>query len=154
MEKYVLVLTFFSKTSLLVHNHVNQRLQGGETEDPENPKVQFPPASLCANCQSLTHDPAVPFENDKIVEFLQQHYSRDNFYLGLVGDFSSANEKQIDFNQNQGYMIELNDDSTSKFGIFTGLIQQFPFYFLVCVVLLFLFIRRKYWKGKRARHIL
>lgn len=32
------------------HNMVNQRLHGDATEDPNFPKVQFPPPSVCLNC--------------------------------------------------------------------------------------------------------
>ena len=139
--------------SRLVHNHVNQRLHGDETEDPEHPKVQFPPPNLCVNCQSMKSDPGQPFELDQIVEFLHRYYSKENLDFSSVEMFTISEEKKLDFQQEKFSMIELNDDSTSTFGWLITTIAKFPFYFLVfLLVLLLLFIRRKYWKGKRKRY--
>ncbi|PAA81219.1 hypothetical protein BOX15_Mlig027511g2 [Macrostomum lignano] len=49
-----------------LHNRVNRRLAGRPSEDPQHPKVQFPPAALCPRCGD---------SEDAVVEFLTRWYS-------------------------------------------------------------------------------
>ena len=101
----------------------------------------------------MKSDPGQPFELDQIVEFLHRYYSKENLDFSSVEMFTISEEKKLDFQQEKFSMIELNDDSTSTFGWLITTIAKFPFYFLVfLLVLLLLFIRRKYWKGKRKRY--
>ena len=54
------------------HNQVNARL--AETiHDPYFPKVQFPPASLCAECSA---SPSGQFDTDHVFGYLMRHYRR------------------------------------------------------------------------------
>ncbi|KAH7697422.1 Protein F47B7.2 c [Aphelenchoides avenae] len=52
------------------HNNVNQRLSGEASEDPKFPKRQFPPASVCPECQSNG-----AYHEEKIVNFMLRYYS-------------------------------------------------------------------------------
>ena len=76
-----------SRTELVMwlwstHNRVNKRLSREESEngmgDPAFPKVQWPPVSLCSQCQStsssLTED-QVDWKEYEVLEFLNHFYA-------------------------------------------------------------------------------
>jgi hypothetical protein len=144
----------------LVHNHVNQRLHGDETEDPKHPKIQFPPENLCSDCQSTNKDQK--FDLTNTIEFLLRFYSKENLDLSSVENFSISHENKDDVKDRKSFkeqysMIELNDESTVKSGFIrftTSIIRRFPFYFLISFVIIVFFARRRYWKGKRKRYTL
>lgn len=56
------------------HNQVNKRLHGDASEDPEHPKVQFPPASACPQCYFTNGS----FNEPAVVEFLVKRHSAAN----------------------------------------------------------------------------
>jgi hypothetical protein len=144
----------------LVHNHVNQRLHGDETEDPKHPKIQFPPENLCSDCQSTNKDQK--FDLTNTIEFLLRFYSKENLDLSSVENFSISHENKDDVKDRKSFkeqysMIELNDESTVKSGFIrftTSIIRRFPFYFLISFVIIVFFARRRYCKGKRKRYTL
>lgn len=61
------------------HNLVNARLKGHETEDPEYPKFQFPPAFLCPTCRSTNSNITTnnkEFNDKNLPEYLIKYYSK------------------------------------------------------------------------------
>jgi thiol oxidase len=147
---------FVNNYLILVHNHVNQRLHGDETEDPKYPKIQFPPENLCSKCQSTNKDQK--FDLTNTIEFLRRFYSKENLDLSSVETISISHENKDRISFKEQYsMIELNDESTIKSGFLrftTSIIRRFPFYFLISLVIVIFFARRRYCKGKRKRYTL
>ena len=64
-----------------VHNRVNKRLSGDDTEDPKHKKIQFPAKIKCPECYK---NPAIigenesPFESEETLKYLLKFYSIDN----------------------------------------------------------------------------
>jgi len=141
-----------------IHNHVNQRLHGDETEDPKYPKIQFPPKDLCPNCHSNNQN----FDLSNILKFLLQYYSKENIDLSSVNNLTiSADNKEVLKPRHerkslieQYSMIELNDVSKEKSGFIISTIRGFPLYFLISIVIIGFLVRRKYCKGKIKRYTL
>lgn len=142
----------------LVHNHVNQRLHGDETEDPQHPKAQFPSSNLCSNCRSTTND----FDLSKTLDFLLRYYSKENLDLSSVRTFSISSNNQDDSNKmkidrksfmEKYTMIELSDVPTNRTGFF-GFIGRFPIYSLIFLVIIGFVVRKRYFKQKRKRYTL
>ncbi|XP_071495905.1 sulfhydryl oxidase 2-like [Diadema antillarum] len=79
------------------HNHVNKRLRGDPSEDPEHPKVSFPPREMCASCYASTN--VEIWEESRVLGFLKEFYSMRNF------DFSRLHlmqEKEKEENGDMG----------------------------------------------------
>ncbi|XP_058395925.1 sulfhydryl oxidase 1 [Diceros bicornis minor] len=74
------VLWFWSS-----HNKVNARLAGAPSEDPQFPKVQWPPRELCSACHNELRDAPV-WDLSNTLSFLKTHFSPSNIVL----DFPSA----------------------------------------------------------------
>jgi hypothetical protein len=159
-------LPFFSSHDyLLVHNHVNDRLKGDVTEDPKNPKIQFPPAYLCPNCRLRNQNNANEFDSLNTVTFLLRYYSKENIDLSSVENFVPSHDNKGDVispkdhkaSIEQYSMIEINNEATQKSGLFrflTSVIQRFPLYFFISFVIIIIFARRRYCKIKRERYTL
>jgi hypothetical protein len=154
--KYLFIILFFDH-HLLVHNHVNKRLHGDETEDPKYPKVPFPPEYLCSKCQSNNDD----FDLSNIVDFLLKYYSKDNIDLSSVENFNISNDNKEEMKPRyerkslieQNSMIEINNESTQT-SFLISVFQRFSLYIFVIVVIIIFFVRRRYCKGKRKRYTL
>ncbi|XP_007188256.2 sulfhydryl oxidase 1 [Balaenoptera acutorostrata] len=71
------VLWFWSS-----HNKVNARLAGAPSEDPQFPKVQWPPRELCSACHRELRGAPV-WDLDNILNFLKTHFSPSNIVLDL-----------------------------------------------------------------------
>uniref|UniRef100_A0A8C0HVE9 Sulfhydryl oxidase n=1 Tax=Balaenoptera musculus TaxID=9771 RepID=A0A8C0HVE9_BALMU len=71
------VLWFWSS-----HNKVNARLAGAPSEDPQFPKVQWPPRELCSACHREVQGAPV-WDLDNILNFLKTHFSPSNIVLDL-----------------------------------------------------------------------
>ncbi|MBV95239.1 Sulfhydryl oxidase 1, partial [Eschrichtius robustus] len=71
------VLWFWSS-----HNKVNARLAGAPSEDPQFPKVQWPPRELCSACHRELQGAPV-WDLDNIFNFLKTHFSPSNIVLDL-----------------------------------------------------------------------
>ncbi|XP_058130802.1 sulfhydryl oxidase 1 isoform X2 [Dasypus novemcinctus] len=66
------------------HNKVNARLAGAPSEDPQFPKVQWPPRTLCSACHNeLQGDPV--WDLDATLRFLKTHFSLSNVVRHLPG---------------------------------------------------------------------
>ncbi|EMP34484.1 Sulfhydryl oxidase 1 [Chelonia mydas] len=62
------------------HNRVNARLAGTETEDPEFPKLQWPPPDLCPLCHGVVNGRHV-WDEAAVLRFLKAHFSPANIIL-------------------------------------------------------------------------
>ncbi|XP_057582701.1 sulfhydryl oxidase 1 isoform X2 [Hippopotamus amphibius kiboko] len=71
------VLWFWSS-----HNKVNARLAGAPSEDPQFPKVPWPPRELCPACRSELRGAPV-WDLDNTLNFLKTHFSPSNIVLDL-----------------------------------------------------------------------
>ncbi|VDP92194.1 unnamed protein product [Echinostoma caproni] len=79
------------------HNGVNKRLERQPTEDPQAPKVEYPPRSICESCWSKTSDQwelgKTPETKAALVEFLKRHYTSGNWVLNDISpDFITPAE--------------------------------------------------------------
>ncbi|KAM5238766.1 sulfhydryl oxidase 1 [Ctenodactylus gundi] len=64
------------------HNRVNARLAGAPSEDPQFPKVQWPPRELCSACHNeLNGDPV--WDVGATLHFLKTHFSPQNIVLNF-----------------------------------------------------------------------
>ncbi|XP_019486376.1 PREDICTED: sulfhydryl oxidase 1 [Hipposideros armiger] len=59
------------------HNKVNTRLAGAPSEDPQFPKVQWPPRELCSACHNELRGTPV-WDLGNILSFFKTHFSRSN----------------------------------------------------------------------------
>lgn len=64
------------------HNDVNRRLSGAASEDPAFPKIQFPPARLCADCRHSDNNNAVVvagaddnWDTEMVLRYLIPYYT-------------------------------------------------------------------------------
>ncbi|XP_003925477.2 sulfhydryl oxidase 1 isoform X1 [Saimiri boliviensis] len=64
------------------HNKVNARLAGAPSEDPQFPKVQWPPRELCSACHNERLDVPV-WDVEATLTFLKAHFSPSNIVLGF-----------------------------------------------------------------------
>ncbi|XP_023496417.1 sulfhydryl oxidase 1 [Equus caballus] len=71
------VLWFWSS-----HNKVNARLAGAPSEDPQFPKVQWPPRELCSACHNELRGAPV-WDLGNTLSFLKTHFSPSNIVLDL-----------------------------------------------------------------------
>uniref|UniRef100_A0A2K6F7R5 Sulfhydryl oxidase n=1 Tax=Propithecus coquereli TaxID=379532 RepID=A0A2K6F7R5_PROCO len=69
------VLWFWSS-----HNRVNARLAGAPSEDPQFPKVQWPPRELCSACHNELAGVPV-WDMGATLSFLKAHFSPSNIVL-------------------------------------------------------------------------
>ncbi|XP_043347237.1 sulfhydryl oxidase 1 [Dermochelys coriacea] len=65
------------------HNRVNARLAGTETEDPEFPKLQWPPPDLCPLCHGVVNRHHV-WDEAAVLRFLKAHFSPANIILDYM----------------------------------------------------------------------
>ncbi|CAH8572504.1 unnamed protein product [Dicrocoelium dendriticum] len=74
-----------------VHNRVNKRLAGDSTEDPEAPKVLYPPAVVCPGCWSKNSDGhpilgGTVEANDRLLAFLVSQYRSSSWKVYSIGE--------------------------------------------------------------------
>ncbi|NWQ83910.1 QSOX1 oxidase, partial [Columbina picui] len=62
------------------HNEVNARLAGGDTEDPNFPKLQWPPPDLCPQCHKEERG-VHAWDEAAVLTFLKGHFSPANIHL-------------------------------------------------------------------------
>ncbi|XP_021496774.1 sulfhydryl oxidase 2 isoform X2 [Meriones unguiculatus] len=81
------------------HNTVNSRLAGHLSEDPKFPKVPWPTPDLCPACHEEIKG-LDSWNEDQVLVFLKQHYSRDNLVdtysvdQGSPGDWGVLGREQ------------------------------------------------------------
>ncbi|XP_054335409.1 sulfhydryl oxidase 1 isoform X2 [Pongo pygmaeus] len=71
------------------HNRVNARLAGAPSEDPQFPKVQWPPRELCSACHNERLDVPV-WDVEATLNFLKAHFSPSNIILDFAAAGSAA----------------------------------------------------------------
>ncbi|XP_003259016.2 sulfhydryl oxidase 1 isoform X1 [Nomascus leucogenys] len=71
------------------HNRVNARLAGAPSEDPQFPKVQWPPRELCSACHNERLDVPV-WDVEATLNFLKAHFSPSNVILDFPAAGSAA----------------------------------------------------------------
>ncbi|XP_006142438.3 sulfhydryl oxidase 1, partial [Tupaia chinensis] len=64
------------------HNKVNARLAGAPSEDPQFPKVQWPPRELCSACHNEVQGPPV-WDVAATLNFLKTHFSPSNVVMNF-----------------------------------------------------------------------
>lgn len=102
------------------HNKVNRRLAGDATEDPEHPKIQFPPKSLCPKCWKQG-SPTKPFKLNEIIKFLKNFYSKDALSLRNIvrsGPGRQGGKSDVVRLTDDGYS---NDELYNEKSVFSGL---------------------------------
>uniref|UniRef100_A0A8C0IDU8 Sulfhydryl oxidase n=1 Tax=Bubo bubo TaxID=30461 RepID=A0A8C0IDU8_BUBBB len=62
------------------HNEVNARLAGGDTEDPNFPKLQWPPPDMCPQCHREERG-VHAWNQPAVLTFLKAHFSPANIHL-------------------------------------------------------------------------
>ncbi|WAR31291.1 QSOX1-like protein [Mya arenaria] len=70
------------------HNKANARLRGDITEDPKYPKLQFPPKTLCPECQSDTG----VFIKSHVFDFFVKFYGKSAIILESDDSFQTGSE--------------------------------------------------------------
>ncbi|XP_074763043.1 sulfhydryl oxidase 1 [Athene noctua] len=65
------------------HNEVNARLAGGDTEDPNFPKLQWPPPDMCPQCHREERG-VHAWDQLAVLTFLKAHFSPANIYLDFA----------------------------------------------------------------------
>jgi hypothetical protein len=147
--------------SFSVHNHVNQRLHGDETEDPKHPKVQFPSEHLCPKCRLRGNEFNIP----ATITFLRRYFSKENLDTTAVENYvqtldqndPSRSDRRRKASIDQYSMIEINTDAKRKSGLVRFLVtsvQRFPLYFLISFLIVAFLARRRYCRAKRKRYTL
>lgn len=80
----------------LRHNQVNKRLAGDATEDPDFPKIQWPPTELCPDCRK-TVEGNVTWDEPAVLRFMKKRFSENN----LSHDYLEAEAVLLE-NQRKG----------------------------------------------------
>ncbi|XP_039200982.1 sulfhydryl oxidase 2 [Crotalus tigris] len=75
------------------HNVVNARLAGDLSEDPQFPKVQWPPRALCPACHKATQGPPA-WDKTQVLQFLKQHYGSRNLVHTYLEEADNADERK------------------------------------------------------------
>ncbi|XP_055374073.1 sulfhydryl oxidase 1 isoform X2 [Condylostylus longicornis] len=97
------------------HNEVNQRLAGDETEDPQFPKLQFPPPSSCHQCynKEVSASPIldqINWNKHEILQFLKNIYNHQNI------SYYSLNMDQLENSKKSQMMGNVFSDMDMSFG--------------------------------------
>lgn len=77
----------------LSHNRVNKRLAGDATEDPDYPKIQWPPKELCPDCQKMVNSNAT-WDEPAVLSFMKTRFSENNLSYDYLEDESVLLENQ------------------------------------------------------------
>ena len=72
------------------HNKANHRLHGDLSEDPEHPKLQFPPPDLCWNCYNITIQ---SWNMDNVLLYLKAIYSPTKLIHDSSGSYVPAKRR-------------------------------------------------------------
>ncbi|XP_073427455.1 sulfhydryl oxidase 1 [Dendrobates tinctorius] len=75
------------------HNRVNKRLAGDATEDPDFPKIQWPPKELCSDCQKMV-DHNLTWDEPAVLRFMKIRFCEDSLSYDYLEDEAVMLEKQ------------------------------------------------------------
>ena len=91
-----------------MHNKVNKRLHiASSSEDPEFPKLQFPPESLCPGCREAGTS---NWKEKEVAEFLIQRFSSEN----ISWDFTDVEKENIDSDVTYDKRFPAGDDAALR----------------------------------------
>ncbi|XP_061538972.1 sulfhydryl oxidase 1 [Phycodurus eques] len=76
------------------HNRVNNRIAGALSEDPNFPKIQWPPPDLCTACHTVKGNGDHRWNNEQVLPFLQNYYSAERILTDYLEDESEVLAKQ------------------------------------------------------------
>ncbi|XP_077439816.1 sulfhydryl oxidase 1 [Vanacampus margaritifer] len=76
------------------HNRVNNRIAGALSEDPDFPKLQWPPPDACADCHTVKDNGDHKWNHQKVLPFLQDYYSVERILTDYLEDESEVLAKQ------------------------------------------------------------
>uniref|UniRef100_H3DDH8 Sulfhydryl oxidase n=1 Tax=Tetraodon nigroviridis TaxID=99883 RepID=H3DDH8_TETNG len=77
------------------HNRVNNRLAGDLSEDPNFPKIQWPPPEMCPTCHSLRENGEHRWNQDQVLAFLVSYYSANNILTAQPTALSEEEEEEV-----------------------------------------------------------
>ncbi|XP_038571829.1 sulfhydryl oxidase 1 [Micropterus salmoides] len=83
------------------HNRVNNRLAGDLSEDPNFPKIQWPPPEMCSACHTVKDNGEHKWNNEQVLPFLLSFFSSNNILTDYLED-----EKQILAKQREKQVLE------------------------------------------------
>ncbi|KAI6064185.1 Sulfhydryl oxidase 1 [Aix galericulata] len=76
------------------HNEVNARLAGGDTEDPQFPKLQWPPPDMCPQCHKEERG-VHAWDELAVLSFLKTFFSPGNIDLDYAVPVPRAGEEAV-----------------------------------------------------------
>lgn len=76
------------------HNVVNNRLAGALSEDPQFPKMQWPPPDVCSACHAVKDNGEHTWNLTEVLKFLLTYFSSDRILTDYLESESQILEKQ------------------------------------------------------------
>ncbi|KAM9797699.1 sulfhydryl oxidase 1 [Syngnathus typhle] len=76
------------------HNRVNNRIAGALSEDPNFPKIQWPPPEVCADCHTVKSNGDHKWDPQQVLSFLQDHYASERILTDYLEDENEVLAKQ------------------------------------------------------------
>ena len=97
------------------HNKANSHLHGDVTEDPEHPKVQFPPWEMCPSCHGEKKgDDAIQWNEPAVLQFLKALYSKDNIHSDIPGGKTDKDEEAEGKQRRRSDMAKFASDKAKR----------------------------------------
>ncbi|XP_053285722.1 sulfhydryl oxidase 1 [Pleuronectes platessa] len=88
------------------HNHVNNRLAGALTEDPNFPKIQWPSPEMCPSCHAVQENGDHRWSQETVLPFLMSYFSSDSILTDYLEDESQILTKQREKHASQQRALE------------------------------------------------
>ncbi|XP_051930888.1 sulfhydryl oxidase 1 isoform X2 [Hippocampus zosterae] len=76
------------------HNRVNNRIAGALSDDPNFPKIQWPPPDACADCHGVKENGEHKWHTKQVLSFLEDYYSAERILTDYLEDESEVLAKQ------------------------------------------------------------
>uniref|UniRef100_A0A3Q2XCR3 Sulfhydryl oxidase n=2 Tax=Hippocampus comes TaxID=109280 RepID=A0A3Q2XCR3_HIPCM len=76
------------------HNRVNNRIAGALSDDPNFPKIQWPPPDTCADCHGVKENGEHKWHIKQVLSFLEDYYSAERILTDYLEDESEVLAKQ------------------------------------------------------------
>ncbi|XP_031163256.1 sulfhydryl oxidase 1 isoform X2 [Sander lucioperca] len=88
------------------HNRVNNRLAGDLSEDPNFPKIQWPPPEMCPACHTVKENGEHKWSQEQVLLFLLSHFSSSSILTDYLEDESQILAKQREKHVSQQQALE------------------------------------------------
>ncbi|XP_039668279.1 sulfhydryl oxidase 1 isoform X1 [Perca fluviatilis] len=88
------------------HNRVNNRLAGDLSEDPNFPKIQWPPPEMCPACHTVKENGEHKWSKEQVLPFLLSHFSSSSILTDYLEDESQILAKQREKHASQQQALE------------------------------------------------